>query len=116
MTEKQTIDEVSERDRGEFDWNKFGRIVKHYRTQNSIKLEQLQDLTGCPITVISNAEKGRPMSVENLMALCVFLNFNPCRLHSRYVKPGEKTQVVTQPVSAEPKPAANPLSLFVPDN
>lgn len=114
MTEKEHIDEPNTRDRGEFDWDRFGRILKHYRSIKSLTLEETMLRSGVPLTNISNGEKGRPLSVDNLIALCVMMDINPTRLHSKYVPPEKRT--VAKPVEPQQEPTTpvSPLSLFEP--
>lgn len=88
-------DDANNPERGSFDWNRFGRIVKHYRATHGMTLEQFNLATHVPLTALSNMERGRAASVENLLAICVYINANPCKLHSKYQKP----------LSATPSPA-----------
>lgn len=73
--------------RGTFDWQRLGKVLKHYRLRNNIKQQELAERTGIPLTVISNTEAGHPCSAINLISLCVAMGINPIRLHSKWIDP-----------------------------
>lgn len=110
--EPRAIDQLSDRDRGEFDWDRLGRILKHYRTKSGLRQEDLVKITGVPLTVLSNLERGRASTVENLIPICVEIGINPCKLHSHFER--KAATAAANPIKQvpEPKPAANPMDIF----
>jgi len=66
-----------------FNWAKFGKQLRSIREDAEIGLREVSRETGVDKTAWSRAEHGKPISVPNLLALCVWMGVQPFQYFSR---------------------------------
>lgn len=66
-----------------FNWAKFGKELKSLRVDAEIGLREVCRDTGVDKAAWSRAENGKPISVPNLLALCVWMGSQPFQYFSR---------------------------------
>jgi len=66
-----------------FNWDKFGKRIRSIREEAEIGLREVSSETGIDRGAWSRAEHGKPVSVPNMLALCVWMGEQPFQYFSR---------------------------------